>query len=164
MFCYETQSAMNSPTYSTSGSTNTEIDVFSIKAGARNASVYALRGQGRGAGLTQLSGISLNVKLWTTGSTAGTTLTPSPSDKASQAATAVPRIGTGGGVNAVTPGSGGPTYRGGFGFSGSGPGGWTAANPDAAILLPGSDGGSYDLYSISGTASMLYEFWLEHSE
>lgn len=155
---------MQSATYSTSATPSTEIDVFSTKAGARNAGIYSLRAQGRGAGLTALSGISLNVKLWTTASTAGTALTPSPNIKSSTAATAVPRIGTGGGVNAVTPGSGGGTYRGGIGFGASGPGGWVAPNPDAVLGLDGSDAGSYDLYSISGTPSMLYEFWQEHQE
>lgn len=166
MFCYTTQSAMQSTTYSTSGSTNTEIDVFSLKPGtSRMPNVYALRGQGRGAGLTALTGISLNLKDWTTASTAGSTLTPTPNDKGNTvAASAVPRIGTGGGVNAVTPGSGGPLYRGGFGFGGSGPGGWVAANPDAAIGMNPAYAGSLDIYSISGIASMAYEFWVEHAE
>lgn len=163
-FCYTTQSQMQAGTYSTSGTPGTEIDVFSTKAGARNCAIYSLRGQGRGAGLTALSGIELNYKLWTTASTAGTALTPSPNDKSAPAASAVPRIGTGGGTNAVTPGSGGGTYRGGIGFGASGPGGWVAANPDAALTLPGSDAGSLDLYSASGTASLLYSFIQEHAE
>jgi len=164
MFCYTVQSQMQSGTYSTSATPNTEIDAHSSKAGARNASIYSLRGQGRGAGLTALSGIELNIKLWTTASTGGTTLTPSPNDKAAPAATMVPRIGTGGGVNAVTPGTGGGTYRGGIGFGASGPGGWVAANPDAVLTLPGSDAGSLDLYSVGGTASLLYSFIQEHAE
>jgi hypothetical protein len=157
---------MQSATYSTSGSTNTEIDVFSMKPGSgRSTSVYAIRGNGRGAGLTALTGISLNVKLWTTASTGGTSLTPSSNDVGNTiAATMVPRIGTGGGTNAVTAGSGGGTYRGGFGFSGSGPGGWTAANPDAGLTMSAGYAGSHDLYSISGTASMLYEFQVENQE
>jgi len=164
-FCYQTLSIMNSTTYSTSATPSTEIDVFSLKAGAtRSAGIYAIRGQGRGAGLTALTGISLNVKHWTTASTAGTALTPSPSDILGPAATAVPRIGTGGGVNAVTPGTGGPLYRGGIGFGGSGPGGWVAANPDAALVQSAAYAGSFDLYSVSGTASMLYDFGIEHQE
>jgi hypothetical protein len=164
MFCYTENSAMQSPTYSTSATPNTEIDVFSLKPGTRNMSIYNLRAVGRGAALTSLSGISLNVKLWTTASTGGAQLVPSPNDKDSPAAKAVPRIGSGGGVTAVTPGTGGGTYRGGFGFSGSGPGGWVAATPDASLTLGGNDAGSYDLYSISGNPSMNYEFWAEHSE
>jgi hypothetical protein len=166
MFCYTTQSAMQSATYSTSGSTNTEIDVFSMKPGtARRTDVYNIRGQGRGAGLTALTGISLQLKDWTTASTGGTALTPTANDKGNTVAAAtVPRIGTGGGTNAVTPGTGGPLYRGGFGFGGSGPGGWVAATPDAAIGMNAAYAGSLDIYSISGTASMLYEFWVEHSE
>lgn len=168
MFCYTTQSAMGSisPAYSTSATPNTEIDVYSVKPGSsRMTSVYNFRGQGRGAGLTALSGISLNLKDWTTASTLGSALTPTPNDKGNTvAAVSVPRIGTGGGVNAVTPGSGGPLYRGGFGMGASGPGGWVAANPDAYIAMNAGYAGSLDIYSLSGLASMLYEFWQEHAE
>lgn len=166
---FTTESAMGSisPAYSTSATPNTEIDVLSIKPGAsRKTSIYALRGLGRGAGLTALTGIELNWKLWTTASTAGTTLTPSPNNVVIAAITAVTvvRIGTGGGVNAVTPGSGGGTYRGGIGFGGSGPGGWVAATPDANIEMDGGYAGSADIYSLAGLASMLYSFAFEHAE
>ena len=128
-------------------------------------SVYALRGQGKGAGLTALSGIELNWKLWTTASTGGTALTPSANDiRHAVAAGGVPRIGTGGGVNAVTPGTGGGTYRNGIGFGASGPGGWVAANPDAGLTMVGGYAGGIDIYSIAGTASLPYSFALEHSE
>lgn len=164
-FCYTTQSQMQAGTYSTSATPNTEIDVFSIRPTANTGSIYALRGQGRGAGLTSLSGIELNWKLWTTASTGGTALTPSPNNvRNATAAGWVPRIGTGGGVNAVTPGSGGGTYRQGIGFGASGPGGWVAANPDAALEMVGGYGGSLDLYSVAGTASLLYSFAVEHQE
>jgi hypothetical protein len=165
-FIYTTQSQMQSATYSTSGSLNTEIDVFSVKPGTANTvSILAIRAQGRGAGLTALSGIELNVKNWTTASTGGTTLTPSPNDvRNGVAAGHVPRIGTGGGVNPVAQGSGGGTYRSGFGFGASGPGGWVAANPDASLTMVGGYAGSLDLYSISGTASLLYSFWVEAQE
>lgn len=151
-------------TYSTSSATNTEIDFFSIKPGARNAAIYAIRGQGRGAGLTALSGISLNCKLWTTASTGGATITPNPMDSQSQAATAVVRAGATGANSAVLAGSGGGTYRGGFGFGASGPGGWVAANPDAVILQPGSATSSIDMTSISGTASLAFDWFFEHGE
>lgn len=166
MFCYTTQSLMNSTTYSTSATPSTEIDVFSMKPGTtRCTNVYALRAQGRGAGLTALTGITLAFKDWTTASTAGTALTPSANDKGNTiAAATVPRIGTGGGVNAVTPGTGGPLYRGGCGMGGSGPGGWVAANPDAQLGMNAAYAGSLDLYSVSGTASMLYDFTVEHAE
>ena len=167
MFCYTTQSQMQTTTaYTCSGTPTTEIDVYSMKPGSsRMTSVYAVRGQGRGAGLTALSGILLNFKDWTTGSTAGSTLTPTPNDKGNTvAAASVVRIGTGGGVNAVTPGTGGPLYRGGFGFGGSGSSGWTAANPDAALAMNAAYAGSLDIFSLSGTASLPYDFWVEHSE
>lgn len=164
-FCFSTQSQMQAGSYSTSATPVTEIDFASFKAGAgRTCAIYAMRGQGRGAALTSLSGIEINVKLWTTASTGGTALTPSPNDPQAPAAATVPRIGTGGGVNAVTPGSGGGLYRGGFGFGGSGPGGWVAQTPDASLILQAGYAGSFDFYSISGTASMLFSQWWEHQE
>jgi len=165
-FCFTTQSQMQSGTYSTSATPSTEIDVFSFKAGSVNTmGIYSLRGQGRGAGLTALSGIELNWKLWTTASTGGTTLTPSANNvRHAVAAGGVPRIGTGGGVNPVTPGTGGGTYRGGIGFGASGPGGWVAPTPDAALEMTGGYAGSLDLYSVAGTASLLYSFVVEHQE
>lgn len=164
MFCYTVQSAMQSSSYACSTSTNTEIDVFGIKPGVRNMSIYNLRGQGMGAGLTALSGIVLNVKQWTTASTGGTALTPSPNDVNAPVAGAVPRIGSSGANSAVISGSGGPTYRGGMGFGASGPGGWVAANPDAVLTQPGSATAGFDLFSLSGTASLAYQFWAEFSE
>lgn len=164
-FCYVTSSLLQSTTYSTSGTPSTEIDFYSMKAGStRSMSIYAMRGQGRGAGLTALTGISVNGKTWSTAATGGTALTPTPSDLLAPAATAVPRIGTGGGTNAVTPGTGGGAYKGGIGFGGSGPGGWVAANPDAALVQSAAYAGSHDFYSVSGTASMLFDISFEHSE
>jgi hypothetical protein len=166
-FAYTVATAMQAATYGTSTATNTTIDVMSLKPGTRNMSIYNIRGQGRGAGLTALSGISLEVIQWTTGSTNGVTLTPQPADAQSQAAKSTVLIGGGSSLpvqSGVNSGSGGPTYRGGFGFGASGPGGWVAANPDAVLLQPGSATASYDIESISGTASLAWEGWCEFSE
>ncbi len=131
MFCYTLQSATISTAtpYATSGTPSTEIDVAFLKPGAgAKASIYSVRGQGAGAGLTALTGIELNLKNWTTASTGGTAMTPRPNSLAGAvAAQATAAAGAGAGVNAVTAGSGGGTYRGGMGMGGSGPGGWVAA-------------------------------------
>jgi hypothetical protein len=165
---YTTESSQGSisPAYTVSATPLTEIDVYSIKPGAsRRSLVYSLQGQGRLAGGTTLSGVDLNFKLWTTASTAGSTVTPSPDSViASIAAVTVARIGTGGGVNAVTPGTGGGTYRGGIGFSGSGPGLWVANTFDSWIDMDGGYAGSLDIYSLSGTASVPYSFVFKHYE
>lgn len=164
-YCYTVESQMQSGTYSTSATPATEIDVATLKPGAsRPFNIYNLRGVGRGAGLSLLSGIELNFKFLTTASTTGTTLTPSVNSVPGPAAVAVPKIGTGGGVNAVSGGSGGLTYRGGIGFGAAGPNSWTATTPDAGIQLDGGSTGSIDIFSISGTASLLYSFWEEFSE
>jgi len=167
-FCYTLQSATisTSAPYATSGTPATEIDAFFLKSGSgAKSSIYNLRGQGRGAGLTALSGISLNLKNWTTASTGGTAMTPRPNSLAGAvAAQATAAAGAAAGVNAVTAGSGGGTYRGGFGMGASGPGGWVAANPDAAIEQAAGSSGSVDLYSLSGTASLSYDFWVEFQE
>lgn len=167
-FCYTLQSATisTSAPYSTSGTPSTELDFFFLKAGTgAKASIYNLRAQGRGAGLTALTGIALNLKNWTTASTSGTAMTPRPNSLAGAvAAQATAAAGAAAGVNVVTAGSGGGTYRGGMGMGGSGPGGWVAANPDAAIEQAAASAGSIDWVSLSGTASMLFDWALEFSE
>jgi hypothetical protein len=72
--------------------------------------------------------------------------------------------GAGGGTGAVTSGTGTASFRGGCGCGASGPGGWVAPNPDAAITLDGNATKSIDLYSASGQASLNYEFQQEIQE
>jgi hypothetical protein len=148
--------------YQTSATPLTEIDVMFLKAGAgAKAAINNLRLQGRGAGLTALTGICCNFKNWTTASTGGTAMTPRPDSLAGAvAAQATAAGGAGGGTGAVTAGSGGGTYRGGCGCGGSGPGGWAATTPDQALEQAAGSAGSIDLYSSSGLASMLYEWWV----
>ena len=145
--------------YATSATPNTEIDYLFIRPGAtRRVGLLGLRTQGKGAGLTALSGIINRVKVWTTtAASAGTSATPAPSDNTGPAAAHTAGLGTGGGVAAVTSGTGGPTLVNAVGCGASGPGGWVAPNPDAVVALDGGANKSIDVFSASGTASMNFE-------
>mgnify|MGYP001561522966 FL=1 len=159
-FVYNVQSKAVSENYATSGSANTEIDVAFLKPGATRAfGLIALRVQGKGAGLTALSGIAFRLKQYTTtASSAGTAITPQPVDKRAPAAVSTSSAGAAGGTGAVTSGTGGPNLVGGCGCGASGPGGWVAPNPDGAIVLDGGATMSTDIFSSSGTASLNFEF------
>ena len=151
---------------------NTETDFFFMKPGSsRPINWLALRVQGKGAGLTQLSGISIRMKQWTssasaTSSTAttGQALTPQPKNQKmpSCVATAGLASSTNSG-GAVASGTGG-VYVGLGSMGASGPGGWVAINPDDVPTLDGNTSMSQDLISASGTSGLLFEFELDHQE
>jgi hypothetical protein len=142
----------------TSGTTNTEVDHLFVKAGNTAVHINGLRLQGMGNALTNLNGLSVNFKNWTTASTAGTAMTPRPVSIQSN----VTALATAGG--APTAGSGGGTYKGGFGCSGSSPSFWTAQTMDQWIDLPGAGAGSVDLYSVAVALSLAFHWWLDFME
>jgi hypothetical protein len=119
---------------------------------------------GKGAGLTQLSGIAYHLKKWCTTATAintGTALVPAPEDPGAQAAKATSATSTGA---QFTAGTGGPTLQGAAYSGGAGPGAWVAEDPDSAPTLEGSANQSMDLWVASGTASMKFQFTAKHLE
>jgi hypothetical protein len=151
-------------TIATSAAPNTEVDEFFAKPGTRNISLQAYYFHGRGAGLTQLSGITMRLKKFTTTSTVintGTALTPSTNDPGVQAAKMTSAWASAG---ALTVGTGGPVLLASVGCGATGPGGWVAQNPDSMKVLEGSANNSLDLFSASGTASMIHEFMAEIQE
>lgn len=161
-FVYTLPTAVLANNFTTSSSTNTEIEHIFVKPGTRNVQLLSMRAGGKGAGLTALTGISLRVKKWTTTSAAGgTAATPAPADAGMQASKA-----TAGWTAAasVTAGTGGPTFLGNMTIGGAGPGGWVAENPDAYPTLEGSDNKSFGIWSIAGTASMNWEGTLSFQE
>jgi hypothetical protein len=167
-FCYVTSSEAQTQStgYQTSASGNTELDVCSLKAGAagRATTWYKTQAGGRGSQLTALTGIRLNIKLFTTATTTGTSITAQPTNSVYQASKGVWLIGSSG-VNVVSGGSGGPTYRGGLNLGASGPGGWVASQPDEAYVLEAGYAGSLDLWSIATPAvSFAYDFDIFSSE
>jgi hypothetical protein len=142
----------------TNGTANTESEQTFVKPGAaRPVAILALIVQGKAAGATQLSGLMFRLKQWTTtAGSGGTSVTPGPTDPRGPAAAATAGITTTA-AGTVTTGTGGPTLVKACGCSVSGPGGWTAINPDAGLTIDGGANKSTDLFSSSGTISLNYE-------
>ncbi len=150
----------------TSSSVNTEQDFFFLKPGAtRPIALIACRVQGKGAGLTALSGISIRIKQWnsTTSTTTGaTSVTPVPKNNLAPAAAATAGLATTA-ASTVTSGTGG-SYAGMATMGASGPGGWVAINPDDVPLQDGGANKSTDLVSSCPTASLSFEFEADNQE
>jgi hypothetical protein len=158
--------------FTTSTSTNTELDQFFLKPGAsRTLQVPACRVQGKGGGLTALTGISIRMKAWTstasqsttTAASGSTSTTPAPKNKLCPACVATAGMVTTATVG-VSSGSGGPNIVNLASMGASGPGGWVAINPDDVAQLDGGATMSIDLFSASPTASMNYEFECDNQE
>ncbi len=130
----------------------------------------AVRVQGKAAAATNLSGISIRMKAWTTTSAATTTttgssslVTPVPKNKLSPAAVAT--CGMTSITNGlVTNGTGGPNMVGYASCGASGPGGWVAINPDDVPLLDGGANMSIDLFSASGATGLKFEAVMDITE
>lgn len=140
----------------TNGTPNTETDALFIKAGVRNVGLQAVYVIGKGAGVTAITGLSFRIIKFTTASTAGTGITPTPKDPGGQASkcTAASRPTAGATrVNRIV-----------FGCGAAGPGGWVAPNPDSLELLEGGGALSIDMMDSAGLASMAYEFSAEVQE
>lgn len=140
----------------TNGSANTETDTFFLKAGVRNAYFQSMYVIGKGAGLTAISGISFRIIKFTTASTAGTGMTPTPKDPGMQAAKATSASRPTAGATRVN--------RIVFGCGAAGPGGWVAPNPDSLESLEGGGALSLDCMDASGTISLAFEFSFEFQE
>lgn len=137
---------------STSASANTELANMALRQATRNFSLNQMRGQGRGAALTTLTGIAVLVRLWTTAGTGGTAATPRPRrlDMPAAATIAATSVDA-----AITPG----TVNGGvqlkFGFGAAGPGGWVARDDSSKVLVAGGSADELTAYSIQGGGSAL---------
>jgi len=135
--------------FTTSGSTNTEVDAMDFLAASTGTTVnlLALNCGGKSAGLTTLTSIELRVRKYGTASTTGTAASIVPVDVLSPAAThtanTLPTIGST------------PTYLMSIVFGAAGPGGWVAPNPDAMPKLKAaSTTASMDIISTSGGTSL----------
>jgi hypothetical protein len=150
----------------TSSSVNTETDVYFLKPGAtRPVALVAMRVQGKGAGLTALSGIVGRIKQWTASastSTGGTSVTPTPKNNLAPACVATAGI-TSTATSTVTVGTT-ALYCGLASMGASGPGGWVAINPDDVPTLDGGASKSLDLVFSCPTASLNYEFSCDNTE
>lgn len=135
-----------------SGTPGTATEIFQLDPGTgRGPNLSALHITGKQASATAISGIIARAKVWTTGSTGGTSATPSPRHSAyPAAATACTTL--------PTPGSGGGATKFAVGCGAAGPGGWVAPTQDAYVSLPAADAGSISVDAASGLASALMEW------
>lgn len=142
----------------------TANDCLFVKPGVRTAWIRGVLMTGRAAGLTTLSGITGRLEKWfTTASSAGTGVTPSPVDVGMQAAKQTSAWA----VATVTSGTGGPTLMASFGCGVSSQGGWLnpgGLNLDSAYALEGAATQSIDLFCASGTASLSFECQVDTAE
>lgn len=166
-FLYTSMSKESLENFQTSSGANTELEQFFLKPGAsRPLTIVALRVQGKGAGLTALSGIAIRLKQWTTAAAttvAGVATIPAPKQKLAPACVATAGMVTAA-SSTITAGTGGGTYVGLASMGASGPGGWVSINPDDSVQLDGGTSQSIDMVSSSPTANMSYEFAADNVE
>lgn len=141
---------------------NTPNDCFFIKAGAGRAVwLNAIYPVGRGALLTSISGISYRLEKWfTTSSSGGTAVTPSPKDVGYQAA----KHTCGYAAATVTSGTGGPTLMLSIGSGTTSPGNWIAPTLDQAYALEAGANQSLDIFNVSGATSLNFEMSVDTVE
>ena len=141
---------------------NTANDYAFVKPGAAGRAVKVVKVDliGRGGLLTSLSGIGIRVERWTTTSSSGSAVTPSPKDPGSQAAKATAGLS----ATTVTSGTGGPSLQGTFGCGASGPGGWVARNQDDGYVIEAGANNSVDLFNISAATALTFETAIDIEE
>lgn len=146
----------------TNSTPNTENDSLFIAPGAlRAVAIEAIYPQGRGANLTNISGITYRLKKWTTTASAGgSAIVPQPKEAGYSAAAAT----AGFSAAAVTPGTGGPSLLLSIGSGTTSPGNWQARNLDEAYRLYAGETKSMDIFNVSSAVSLSYEVSLDTFE
>lgn len=154
-FIYATAPSANVATNATPNTDTDHLRVLTVAA--KGAAIKALYLIGKGAGLTAISGIAARLIRLATASTSGSAITPSPRGTVGAAALT--------GFTAPTIGAT-PLQQLVIGCGAAGPGGWVAPDVDSAIALDANGGanGNLDLISSSGTASLNFQYSLEHAE
>lgn len=154
-FVYATAPSAN---VSSNATPNTDTDHLRfLTVAAKGAQLKALYLIGKAAALTAITGIGTRIIRLGTASTVGSAITPAPrgtSGTASLTAFTAPTIGAT------------PLQQLVVGCGAAGPGGWVAPDPDSQISLDAAGGanGNADLVSSSGTASMNFQYTIEHAE
>lgn len=142
--------------FATSATPLTEVDALFLKpgAGATLSLIYAWM-QGKMASATTLNALVQRIKVWTsTASSGGSAITPSPHDQRAPASSATAGQATAG----ITPGTGGPALKEGFGCTATGPGQWDSLGDlNRAITLAAAATQSIDFFNSSATASINFE-------
>lgn len=136
----------------TSASANTELTNMALRQAVRNFEINAFRCQGRGAGLTTLTGIAFRARRWTTVGSGGTAVTPAPRRRDQPAAqtTAVSSSD-----NVITQGTVSGAVQAMFGCGAAGPGGWVARDDDSKIQVEAGSADEIAINSIQGGGSAL---------
>jgi hypothetical protein len=137
----------------TSGTPNTEVATFSMKAGAANCSLQSMYASGRASAATSISGIIHRICHFATASTSGTAITPTPKDSRLQGAVSAKATVVSGQTLGSTR-----TNKVIFGHGAAGPGGWVSPNPDSLESLIASGTDSIDAVNASATASLTFEW------
>lgn len=144
-------------TQTTNAAANTPNDCFFIKPGAaRTCWLRAIYVVGRAVGRSTISGNTLRLEKWfTTSSSAGTAITPSPNSAGYQAA----KHTAGFSAATVTSGTGGPTLMLSIGFGVTSPGNWVApsASLEDAYDLEAGANNSLDIFNVSGDTAIPFE-------
>jgi hypothetical protein len=142
-----------------SGTANTELPNMVLRQATRGFDVQAFYAQGRGAGLTSISGIAFRVRRWTTAGSGGTAITPAPRRIGTTASTTAASSET-----AITAGTVSGAYQLAFGCGAAGPGGWVAPNPDSNIHVEAGSADELNVNSMSSTISLNLELSAEIAE
>jgi hypothetical protein len=149
-------------TQTTNAAAGTENDSLFITPGtARAVAITAIYPQGRGANLTNISGIQYRLKKWTTtASSGGTAITPQALEAGYAAASATAGFAAG----AVTSGTGGPNLLLSIGSGTTSPGNWMARTLDDWRRLYAAATQSMDIFNISSAVSLSYEMSIDIAE
>src|SRR5271156_4060888 len=138
----------------TNASANTTNDALFIAPGSlRGFGISAIYPQGRGANLTNISGITYRLVKWTsTASSGGSSITPTPKEAGYAASSET----AGFSASAVTPGTGGPTLIMSIGSGTTSPGNWQVRTYDESPRLYAGETKSMDILNVSSAVSLSY--------
>lgn len=142
----------------TNASGNTETETTFLKPGANNPIYLQLVSVGgKGAAQTTLNAVALRGFKWGTASTGGTALSSVARDARAPSATATsgsrPTSGT-------TRTNGGPIVSCGV----TSPGLWQTNDMDSMFTIAAGNAGSISFMDVGASASLTFEFSLEHRE
>jgi hypothetical protein len=139
----------------TNATPNTANDCLFIAPGAlRGFGISAIYPVGRGANLTNISGISYRLQKWiTTASSGGTAITPTPKEAGYSAASET----AGFSAATVVSGTGGPTLLMSIGSGTTSPGNWQARTYDECPRLYAGETKSCDIFCVASAVSLSFE-------
>lgn len=147
-FAYNIGPSTPATPLATNATPNTETVNAALRQATRGFDLFSILAGGRAAAATSITGIAMIVRRWTTAGTGGTATTPAPTRIGTTASTTAVDSQT-----AITAGTVSGAIVCGFTFGAAGPGGWTAANPDAMVHVEAGSADELDLTTLCGVAS-----------